>query len=91
MRGCCVFGLILGLLFISVAVAKKLWLLKGFAGLLPVNSCVLLFNSLIINAIHFCKLHAFAGNFCVEMLALFGGDGCCGNECGGTLGNYMLT
>jgi hypothetical protein len=31
----------IGLLFISVAVGKKLWLLKGIAGLLPVVSCVL--------------------------------------------------
>jgi hypothetical protein len=31
------FLFIFGLLFISLAVAKKLWLLKGFAGFLPVN------------------------------------------------------
>ena len=71
---------ILGLLFIS-----------GFAGLLPVISCVLALNSLIINTIHFSGLHAFAGSFCVEMLALWWGDGCCGNECGYALGNYILT
>ena len=35
--GCCGFIVILDLLFISVAVAKKLWLLIGFAGFLPVN------------------------------------------------------
>ena len=58
---------IFGLLFISVAVAKKLWLLIGFAGYLPVFSCVLALKSLIINTIHFCRfacncrLVAFAG------------------------------
>ena len=43
----------IGLLFISVAVAKKLWLLKGFAGFLPVVSWVLQCKWLIINGIHF--------------------------------------
>jgi hypothetical protein len=59
--GCCDFLFILGLCFISVAVAKKLWLLIGFAGLLPVFSCVLIDKWLIINDIHFCMLCAFAG------------------------------
>ncbi len=40
--GCCGFLFILGLLFISY-----------FAGFLPVFSCVLIDNSLIINTIHF--------------------------------------
>ena len=47
------FLFIFGLFFISVAVAKKLWLLIGFAGYLPVFSCVLTLNSLTINTIHF--------------------------------------
>ncbi len=53
--------LIFGLFFISVAVAKKLWLLISFAGLLPVFSCVLIDKWLIINGIHFCRFVAFAG------------------------------
>jgi hypothetical protein len=44
---------IFGLLFISVAVAKKLWLLIGFAGFLPVVSWVLVLKLLIINGISF--------------------------------------
>ena len=55
---------ILCLLFISVAVAKKLWLLIGFAGFLPVVSCVLIDKWLIINAIHFSGIQAIAGSFC---------------------------
>jgi hypothetical protein len=51
----------LGLFLISVAVAKKLWLLKGFADNLPVFSWVFTLNSLIINTIHFSGLHAFSG------------------------------
>ena len=34
---------------------------SGFAGLLPVFSCVLALKWLIINTIHFCMLYAFAG------------------------------
>ena len=62
---CAVF--ILCLLFISVAVAKKLWLLICFAGLLPVFSWFLALKWLNINTIHFCtfacncRLVAFAG------------------------------
>jgi hypothetical protein len=37
---------------------------SGFAGLLPVISWVLGCNSLIINGIQFCWLHAFAGRYC---------------------------
>ena len=43
--GCCGFGFIFGLCFIS-----------GFAGFLPVVLWVLMDNSLIINSIHFCRL-----------------------------------
>jgi hypothetical protein len=54
----------LGLLFIygfAVAFAKKLWLLKGFAGFLPVVSWVLQCNSLIISTIHIFGMMAFSG------------------------------
>jgi hypothetical protein len=44
-------------------VAKMLWLLIGFAGLLPVVSWVLMLNSLIINAIHFSGWYALSGWF----------------------------
>ncbi len=57
------FIFILGLLFISVAVAKKLWLLVSFAGFLPVVSWILALKSLIINAIHFSGMMAISGSF----------------------------
>jgi uncharacterized membrane protein len=37
--------------------------ISGFADYLPVVSWVLVDNSLIINGIHFCRLHAIAGGF----------------------------
>ena len=61
MFGCLGLWLILGLVVISVAVAKKLWLLISFAGLLSVVSCVLIDKWLIINAIHFSGMHALSG------------------------------
>ncbi len=54
------FIFILGLLFISVAVAKKLWLLVSFAGSLPVVSCVLALKLLIINTIRFRRFVVFS-------------------------------
>ena len=60
---CCGFVVIFILYFISIALAKMLWLLIGFAGLLPVVSWVLMLNSLIINAVHFSGWYALSGWF----------------------------
>ena len=68
------FGFILGLFLIS-----------GIADNLPVVSCVLLDNSLIINGIHFSGRQAFAGNFCGEVRHTLEYAGCCGNDCGNAL------
>jgi hypothetical protein len=52
MNECVVLVFILVLLFIT-----------GFAGFLPVFSCVLIDKWLIINGIHFSGLHVIAGCF----------------------------
>ncbi len=82
---------IFDLLFIYVAVAKKLCLLICFAGYLPVFSCVLAFNSLIINTIYFSGTLAIAGCFLLCGAAHTGECVGCGNECCDALGNYILT
>jgi hypothetical protein len=60
--------------------------ISGFAGFLPVFSCVLALNSLIINTIHFSGMHAFAGGFCGGVGGNFCFDNreiiCCHNEWG---------
>ncbi len=48
-----------------------------FAGFLPVVSCVLVHNSLIINTIHFSGMQAFSGGI------LWRDAAHCGGVCGG--------
>jgi hypothetical protein len=57
--------------------------ISGFAGFLPVFSCVLIDKWLIINTIHFSGLHAFSG-WCW---------GCWGTllVCGNALKNDLVT
>jgi hypothetical protein len=57
--------------------------ITGFAGFLPVFSCVLIDKWLIINIIHFSGLHAFSG-WCW---------GCWGTllVCGNALKNDLVT
>ena len=74
----------IGLLLLCVIIYS----LCLISGLLPVFSCVLMDNSLIINTIHFSGMKAFSGWKCGDA-AHFWGCGC--NVCFDTLGNYMLT